>query len=90
MRTLGPRQRQALAAVQAGRIHHVRPFTWALTLEMLEGMPYPRWFHTLNTLANRHLIRVEARSKEYMRPVHLTPEGAALLSKSPPEPAPAE
>ena len=86
MRPLGPRQREALAAVQAGQIHHVHPFTWALPLEMIEAMPYARWFHTLNSLANRHLIRVEATSKEYVRPVHITPEGAALLNSPSPGP----
>jgi hypothetical protein len=66
-------QKNALLAVAAGMVRHAHPYSW--------GPLNPRisW-RTLQSLANRKLIRVEANNKDYWRPVTLTDAGRAALN----------
>jgi len=76
---VGVNQQRALKAVAEGCVQHVHPFSWALPLELYDVMPYARWFRVLQSLTQRRLIRVEADSKEWQRPVHITEAGLTVL-----------
>lgn len=67
-------QRRALEAVATGAVHHAHPFAWAVEADWLDVKP-----RTLASLAGRALIRVDAGSRNYWRPVALTPAGRAAL-----------
>ena len=65
---------RALLAVQAGAVMHAHPFTWAVAADWLDVKP-----RTLQALASRQLIKVDAASTAYWRQVVLTPAGRAAL-----------
>jgi hypothetical protein len=57
---------RALEAVRAGAVRHAHPFTWAVEADYLDVKP-----RTLQRLAKRRKIRVEANAQGYWRPVHI-------------------
>lgn len=65
-----------LRAVQSGSVKHIHPFTWVLPLELLD---YRGAGRTFDKLARAGLVKVDAGSTEYHRPVHLTEKGARLV-----------
>ena len=71
---LTPQQKRALRAVAAGAVKHAHPFTWAVETDWLDVKS-----RTLQALANRKLIRVEANSAEFYRPVRLSEQGLACM-----------
>lgn len=70
MSRLSKSQQRALAAVASGSVTHVHPFLWAVSLPWMDVKP-----RTLQSLAARGFIKVEANSKSYFRPVSLTDAG---------------
>lgn len=68
---------RALEAVHAGAVRHAHPFTWGVDSPFLDVKP-----RTLQTLAGKALIKVEAHTEGYWRPVRLTESGQKYLAST--------
>lgn len=79
---LGNRQREALRAVAEGAVYYVHPSQYAVPLRLLELRPYRVWWIALLRLEQKQLIRAEAGSAEYHKPIHMTDAGRKALAEA--------